>query len=323
MHATTGEGRARLLSIVGLAGVGKSRLAWEFFKYIDGLAETIWYQRGRCLAYGEGVAFAALTEMVRMRTGILENESLETARQKLRSSVEAFIHDSEERAWVEPRLAHLLGLEERAVADPRDLYAAWRVFFERMSAQHTTLLIFEDLQWADSGLLDFIEYLLEWSRNVADPRRHAWRARSSPSGVRDGASASAASRHSSSSRFLGCDGAAARRHGAGPSEGSARAHPRPCRRRAAVCGRDGAHAHRSRAAGRGGRHLSRKGLAGRARSPGEPARAHRRTARQSHTHSSARCCRTPRSSASPSPERRSAPSRRSPNRRSNRGSRRW
>ncbi len=164
MHATTGEGRARLLSIVGLAGVGKSRLAWEFFKYIDGLAETIWYQRGRCLAYGEGVAFAALTEMVRMRTGILENESLETARQKLRSSVEAFIHDSEERAWVEPRLAHLLGLEERAVADPRDLYAAWRVFFERMSAQHTTLLIFEDLQWADSGLLDFIEYLLEWSR---------------------------------------------------------------------------------------------------------------------------------------------------------------
>ena len=182
MHATTGEGRARLLSIVGLAGVGKSRLAWEFFKYIDGLAETIWYQRGRCLAYGEGVAFAALTEMVRMRTGILENESLETARQKLRSSVEAFIHDSEERAWVEPRLAHLLGLEERAVADPRDLYAAWRVFFERMSAQHTTLLIFEDLQWADSGLLDFIEYLLEWSRTRRSSSSR-WRDRSSPSGV--------------------------------------------------------------------------------------------------------------------------------------------
>jgi class 3 adenylate cyclase/tetratricopeptide (TPR) repeat protein len=165
MHATTGEGRARLLSIVGLAGVGKSRLAWEFFKYIDGLTETIWYQRGRCLAYGEGVAFAALTEMVRMRTGIVENEPPESARQKLRRSVEEFIPDAEERAWVEPRLAHLLGLEERAVADPRDLYAAWRVFFERMAAQFTTLLIFEDLQWADSGLLDFIEYLLEWSRN--------------------------------------------------------------------------------------------------------------------------------------------------------------
>jgi class 3 adenylate cyclase/tetratricopeptide (TPR) repeat protein len=165
LHTTSAEGKARLLSIVGLAGVGKSRVAWEFFKYIDGLTETIWYQRGRCLAYGEGVAFWALTEMVRMRTGIVENEPPDSAKQKLRRSVEEFIHDDEERAWVEPRLAHLLGLEERAGADPRDLYAAWRVFFERMAAQHTSLLIFEDLQWADSGLLDFIEYLLEWSRN--------------------------------------------------------------------------------------------------------------------------------------------------------------
>ena len=165
LHATSAEGRARLLSIVGLAGVGKSRLAWEFFKYIDGLTETIWYQRGRCLAYGEGVAFAALTEMVRMRTGIVENEPPESARQKLHRSVEEFILDEEERSWVESRVAHLLGLEERAGADPRDLYAAWRVFFERIALQNTTLLIFEDLQWADSGLLDFIEYLLEWSRN--------------------------------------------------------------------------------------------------------------------------------------------------------------
>jgi class 3 adenylate cyclase/tetratricopeptide (TPR) repeat protein len=165
LHATSAEGKARLLSIVGLAGVGKSRLAWEYFKYIDGLTETIWYQRGRCLAYGEGVAFWALTEMVRMRTGIVENEPPDSAREKLRRSVEEFVHDDEERAWVEPRLAHLLGLEERAGADPRDLYAAWRVFFERMATQHTSLLIFEDLQWADSGLLDFIEYLLEWSRN--------------------------------------------------------------------------------------------------------------------------------------------------------------
>ena len=165
LHATSQEGKARLLSIVGLAGVGKSRLAWEFFKYIDGLSETIWYQRGRCLAYGEGVAFAALTEMVRMRVGVVENEPLDSAKRKLRQSVEEFIGDEEERAWVEPRLAHLLGLEEHAPGDPRDLYAAWRVYFERMAGQLTALLVFEDLQWADSGLLDFIEYLLEWSRN--------------------------------------------------------------------------------------------------------------------------------------------------------------
>ncbi len=79
--------RARLLSIVGVAGVGKSRLAWEFFKYVDGLTEKIFWHRGRCLAYGEGVAYSALGEMVRMRAGILENEAADSAREKLRRIV--------------------------------------------------------------------------------------------------------------------------------------------------------------------------------------------------------------------------------------------
>jgi class 3 adenylate cyclase/predicted ATPase len=165
LHATGEERTARLLSIVGLAGIGKSRLAWEFFKYVDGVTETIWWHRGRCLAYGEGVAYWALNEMVRMRCGIVENESPETAREKLRRTVEEFVDSGEERRWVEPRLAHLVGLEERVAADPRDLYAAWRFFFERLAAKQLTALVFEDLQWADAGLLDFIEYLLEWSRN--------------------------------------------------------------------------------------------------------------------------------------------------------------
>lgn len=165
LHATGEERTARLLSIVGLAGVGKSRLGWEFFKYVDGVTEPIWWHRGRCLAYGEGVAYWALSEMVRMRAGILENEPPESAREKLRRSVEEFVESGEERRWVEPRLAHLVGLEERVATDPRDLYAAWRFFFERLAAQNLTVLVFEDLQWADGGLLDFIEYLLEWSRN--------------------------------------------------------------------------------------------------------------------------------------------------------------
>ncbi len=165
LHATGEERIARLLSIVGLAGVGKSRLGWEFFKYVDGVTEPIWWHRGRCLAYGEGVAYWALSEMVRMRAGILENEAPELAREKLRRSVEEFVESGEERRWVEPRLAHLVGLEERVATDPRDLYAAWRFFFERLAAQNLTVLVFEDLQWADGGLLDFIEYLLEWSRN--------------------------------------------------------------------------------------------------------------------------------------------------------------
>ncbi len=62
-----------------------------------------------------------------------------------------------------PRLAHLLGLEQRSVTEPADLFSGWRLFFERMAATDPVVLVFEDLQWADSGLLDFIDYLLEWS----------------------------------------------------------------------------------------------------------------------------------------------------------------
>ena len=164
MHATGEEATARLLSITGVAGVGKSRLAWEFFKYVDGLTETIWWHRGRCLAYGEGVAYWALNEMVRMRAGIVENEPPESARDEVARTRRGVRTDPEERRWVEPRLAHLVGLEEGVASDPRDLYAAWRFFFERLAARQITVLVFEDLQWADGGLLDFIEYLLEWSR---------------------------------------------------------------------------------------------------------------------------------------------------------------
>jgi class 3 adenylate cyclase len=164
LHATSEEGKARLLSIIGVAGVGKSRLAWEFEKYVDGLTEGIWWHRGRCLSYGEGVAYSALAEMVRMRAGIAESETPESAREKLRICVESFLPDPEERRWAEPRLAQLLGLEELASSDPQDLYAAWRVFFERLAAEGLTVLLFGDLQWADPGLLDFIDYLLDWSR---------------------------------------------------------------------------------------------------------------------------------------------------------------
>jgi class 3 adenylate cyclase/tetratricopeptide (TPR) repeat protein len=164
-HATAEEGKARLVSALGIAGIGKSRLAWEFEKYIDGLADSIFWWRGRCLAYGEGVTYWALAEMIRTRGDIVEGEAPSTARPKLRAALEEYIADAGERDWIEPRLAHLLGLEESAAFDREDLFAAWRLYFERLAEHQPAILVFEDMQWADVSLLEFVEYLLEWSRN--------------------------------------------------------------------------------------------------------------------------------------------------------------
>jgi class 3 adenylate cyclase/tetratricopeptide (TPR) repeat protein len=164
-HECAESGKAHLVSVTGIAGIGKSRLAWEFYKYFDGIAQTTYWHRGRCLSYGEGVTYWALADMVRMRCRIGEEDDSAVAREKLERALEEYLPDPEERAFVEPRLAHLLGLAEHAVRDKQDLFAAWRLFFERLAEVYPTVLVFEDMQWADASLLDFVEYLLEWSRN--------------------------------------------------------------------------------------------------------------------------------------------------------------
>jgi len=163
-HATGSERKAQLVSAIGIGGIGKSRLAWEFEKYIDGVAELVWWHRGRCLAYGDGVAYWALAEMVRMRALIAEEDSSADARKKLHSTLEDWVPDASERSWIEPRLLQLLGLGEEGGDDRETLFAAWRLFFERVSGRGPVVLVFEDLQWADAGLLDFVEHLLDWSR---------------------------------------------------------------------------------------------------------------------------------------------------------------
>jgi class 3 adenylate cyclase len=162
-EASAGDTQARLVAVVGDAGSGKSRLLWEYYKYLDGIEQVRFYNHGRCLSYGEGVSYWALAEMIRSRAGIAEEEPPQTAREKLHEAVTTFVSDPRERRLVEPRLAHLLRLEERPDADRADLFSGWRLFFERMAATQPVILAFEDLQWADSGLLDFIDYLLEWS----------------------------------------------------------------------------------------------------------------------------------------------------------------
>ncbi len=160
---TAEQRRARLVTIVGEAGSGKSRLLWEFYKYIDGVERIVRWHQGRCLSYGDGVAYWALAEMVRARAGVAEEEGPGSARRKLSEAVAECVTDEREQRLVEPRLAHLLGLEQRTAADRADLFSGWRLFFERMSEIAPVVLVFEDLQWADSGLLEFIDYLLEWS----------------------------------------------------------------------------------------------------------------------------------------------------------------
>ncbi|MFL5963267.1 MAG: AAA family ATPase [Gaiellaceae bacterium] len=164
-HASAEERKAFLVSVTGIGGIGKSRLGWEFFKYMDGLPQRTLYHRGRCLAYGEGVTYWALADMVRMRCRIAEEEDPPVALAKLQATLSEYLLDEEERRFVEPRLVHLLGLEERQARGQEELFGAWRLFFERLADADPVVMVFEDMHWADASLLDFVEYLLEWSRD--------------------------------------------------------------------------------------------------------------------------------------------------------------
>jgi class 3 adenylate cyclase/tetratricopeptide (TPR) repeat protein len=161
-HATSREKRARLISVIGPAGIGKTRLAWEFLKYIDGLAETVRYHDGRSPAYGVGISFWALGEMVRRRAGLLETDDEPTTRARIAETLATHVADESERRWIEPALLALLGVESGVRSE--QLFGAWRTYFERMAATAPVVMVFEDHHFADSGLLDFVDHLLEWSR---------------------------------------------------------------------------------------------------------------------------------------------------------------
>ena len=160
------EDRApQLVTLVGAPGLGKSRLLYELFQAIEADPELIWWRQGRSLPYGEGVSYWALGEMVKTHAGILETDSPETAEAKLRQAVAGF-EDSE---WLERHLRPLAGLggEAEAAADRRDeSFAAWRRFFESLAEESPLVLVFEDLHWADDGLLDFVDHLVDWASGV-------------------------------------------------------------------------------------------------------------------------------------------------------------
>ncbi len=164
-EATAIERRGRMASVLGIAGIGKSRLAWELERAIGERQQGVEWQTGGAPAYGNGIAFAAVGEIVRRRCRIAEHAEAEVARRQLGAALAELIRDPEDRAWIEPRLAVLLDPGAAAEFEREELFAAWRRFFERLADEAPTVLVFEDLQWADAGLLDFIEHLATWTRD--------------------------------------------------------------------------------------------------------------------------------------------------------------
>src|SRR5215467_1413731 len=169
-HAAADRRVPRLVLVSGPAGVGKSRLGWEFEKYTDGLAETVWWHRGRCLSYGDGVAFWALAEVVRQRLSMAEEDPAEVAEGKLAAGLDRFVTDPAERAYVGARLSRLLGVafagDGGTPLAREELFAGWRLFFERLASEGPVVLVVEDAQYADTGLLDFLDHLTDWARDL-------------------------------------------------------------------------------------------------------------------------------------------------------------
>jgi predicted ATPase/class 3 adenylate cyclase len=163
------EGASQLVTLVGVPGIGKSRLVVELSAAVDEDPELIFWRQGRSLPYGEGVTFWALAEIVKAQAGILETDSAEAAIEKLRRTVENVVADTSEAEWIEIHLRPLVGLEDEAQAGggrQAEAFGAWRRFFEHLAERSPLVLVFEDLHWADDGLLDFVDDLVEWASAV-------------------------------------------------------------------------------------------------------------------------------------------------------------
>jgi class 3 adenylate cyclase len=134
------ERSPQLVTLVGVPGIGKSRLVFELRQLADADPEIVFWRHGRSLPYGEGVTFWALSEMVKAQAGILETDSAEAATAKLETAVADVIEESE-RQWVEAKLRPLVGLgaESELGADRRsESFAAWRRFFESLAERWTS-----------------------------------------------------------------------------------------------------------------------------------------------------------------------------------------
>ena len=161
------ESSVQLVTVVGEPGIGKSRLVTELRTALDDRPEIVTWRHGRCLPYGEGITFWALGEIVKAEAGILESDDQHAAATKIAQTVAELFADDSDRAWLDSRLAPLVGSGiGRAAVSREESFTAWRRFLEAMAARRPTVLVVEDLHWADGAFLEFLEHLLDWSLPV-------------------------------------------------------------------------------------------------------------------------------------------------------------
>ena len=169
---TDAFGRAReqrtpqLVTLVGVPGIGKSRLVYELSRVVDAEEELVFWRQGRSLPYGEGVTYWALAEMTKAQAGILESDPPEEAERKLAEAVAGLHNESPERLLKGLRPLLGLGSDGEASGERSERFAAWREFLDGLAEQRPTVLVFEDLHWADDDLLDFVDHLVDWSTGV-------------------------------------------------------------------------------------------------------------------------------------------------------------
>jgi class 3 adenylate cyclase/tetratricopeptide (TPR) repeat protein len=159
------ERSPQLVTFVGVPGIGKSRLVYELSRLVDAEPDLTHWRQGRSLPYGEGVTYWALAEMAKAHAGILESDSPDDVERKLGETVAALGLEPPERILESLRPLVGTGAEGEG-ADRSERFAAWRQFFESLAEQRPTVLVFEDLHWADDDLLDFVDHLVDWGSGV-------------------------------------------------------------------------------------------------------------------------------------------------------------
>ena len=163
---TRAERAPQLVTIVGVPGIGKSRLVAELFAVVEADPEIMYWRQGRSLPYGD-VAYAALTDVVKAHAGMLETDTTEDAEAKLRRALAPLLRETE-LDWVLRHVRPLVGLGGDDVTTDRrqEAFAAWRRLVEAIAEDAPLVLVVEDLHWADEPLLDFVDELVDWVADV-------------------------------------------------------------------------------------------------------------------------------------------------------------